>query len=382
MRLRNKMGQKGAKLIVSDQNGHVTTSNGLLQIKSSASTLHANLKNSSAASTTSSSNDSSKSKSINHYSAISNDSGCYTDRYSSPSGSSLLYLYDLASDVSSKQAPLRKSTPNNQSTLTNNKKKYNKGNNNDSSLCDDSIILSCSSSASSSASSESFLDQSNSDLDTNRRAQMLCDQLDKILKISTILVNGEEETSPVSSTNNKVKTLNARSNESVKLKSNRNQTITRSFTFSTNNNLRVKKFMNKSNENLADYIIDDKKEMTGAVKSVKNNRKLSVIFRNGRRLLSTLNTNKRSSTNHRSLAPSSIDNKEEEVTNLIAAKLMSENIDLARWPYSDEFGFCKIPVALIKRYSHELDQSVELVARCIESERLNQLEKQGKLGVS
>jgi hypothetical protein len=36
---------------------------------------------------------------------------------------------------------------------------------------------------------------------------------------------------------------------------------------------------------------------------------------------------------------------------------------------------------LIKRYSSELDQEVELVAKCLETERLSQLEKQGKLGI-
>ena len=73
---------------------------------------------------------------------------------------------------------------------------------------------------------------------------------------------------------------------------------------------------------------------------------------------------------------------EEQLINLIAAKLMSENIELAQQPYSDEYGFCKIPIALIRRYSMELKRSIELVAKCMETERLSQLEKCAKVGVS
>ena len=44
-------------------------------------------------------------------------------------------------------------------------------------------------------------------------------------------------------------------------------------------------------------------------------------------------------------------------------------------------GFCKIPKALVKRYASELKQNIEIVARCMENERLCQLTKYGKLGV-
>lgn len=47
-----------------------------------------------------------------------------------------------------------------------------------------------------------------------------------------------------------------------------------------------------------------------------------------------------------------------------------------------KFGFCKIPFALVKRYASELNQDIESVSKCMESERLSQLEKLGKLGVS
>ena len=45
-------------------------------------------------------------------------------------------------------------------------------------------------------------------------------------------------------------------------------------------------------------------------------------------------------------------------------------------------GFCKIPKALVKRYSYELREDIEIVSKCMEIERLNQLEKLGKLGVN
>ena len=47
-----------------------------------------------------------------------------------------------------------------------------------------------------------------------------------------------------------------------------------------------------------------------------------------------------------------------------------------------KFGFCKIPLAIVKRYSSELKQDIETISKCLETERLGQLEKQGKLGVS
>jgi hypothetical protein len=45
-------------------------------------------------------------------------------------------------------------------------------------------------------------------------------------------------------------------------------------------------------------------------------------------------------------------------------------------------GFCKIPISLIKRYASELDYDIKIVASCLETERLNQLEKNGNFGVS
>ncbi len=70
-----------------------------------------------------------------------------------------------------------------------------------------------------------------------------------------------------------------------------------------------------------------------------------------------------------------------KVTNLIVAKLLSENINLSKEPYSDHMGFCKIPKSLAKRYASELKQSIDMVARCLENERLKELEKLGRLGV-
>ena len=72
----------------------------------------------------------------------------------------------------------------------------------------------------------------------------------------------------------------------------------------------------------------------------------------------------------------------ERITNQIAAKLLSENIELSKHPYTDEMGFCKIPKALVKRYAFEMNQHIQLVSNSMENERLIQLEKSGKLGVT
>lgn len=45
-------------------------------------------------------------------------------------------------------------------------------------------------------------------------------------------------------------------------------------------------------------------------------------------------------------------------------------------------GFCTIPKALIKRYAFEMNQNTQLVSNSMENERLVQLEKSGKLGVT
>ena len=413
-------------------------------------TLTSSNNTSSAASTTSSS----KSKS-NHYSAISNDSGCYcnTDRYSSPSGSSLLYLYDLTSSSTisnSKTETTKQPHSTAFENLKNSKTRRNSNNshrtvlrnniqllNQRNSLCD-SIILSCSSSSSNSClnsmdevkavttmknvSAEVIGEKShsnNNEINSDKRAQLLCYQLNKILNISTILASEEiaiasqqNHTSKKQPTKSmKLKTLSGnKAAATTRMRStSRNKTMNRSFTFSANakdlekmnactKNV-LENFLNSSNENLPSTTTTTSKESATETvlvtedESFKRKKLSSLILKNGRRFLSTLNS-KRGGHQHEtpvignklySVAngqPLTSGRQEENLINRIAAKLLSEAVDLTRSPYSDEYGFCKIPIALIKRYACELEQDIELVAKCFEAERLSQLEKQGKLGVN
>ncbi|CAF0801623.1 unnamed protein product, partial [Brachionus calyciflorus] len=267
-------------------------------------------------SVSSSSTTSSKSKS-NHYSHLSNDSGCYSgiDRYSSPSDSSVIGLNDFKSKTLTRK---------NQKTLNRN------------SVCD-SIILSCSS-------SDSSINVEPND-ESNKKAQLLCDQLNQILNLST-----------------NFKTASTEIRDDLGLKKN----INRSHTFNSN--------YEKSQRNALKNLLDKEDGIQVTKKSkisnfVKNSRKLFVWNQVASPKLNDSNESKKMAKN------------QEKLCDLIAAKLLSENIDLAKEPYTDEMGFCKIPLALVKRYSCELNQDIDLVAKCIESERLNQISKNGKLGI-
>jgi hypothetical protein len=402
----------------------ITVNHNLILPKASCSSS-----GSSAASTTSS-----KSKS-NHYSAISNDSGCYTDRYSSQSGSSLLYLYDLSSkeEVAAKlqsKASYRSANPSTSLNTTCTQKSKtltskcsariaaanirtlkNLQTMHRNSLCD-SIILSCSSSSSNSCINTCGVDSkpavstrigmhneddllNDSDLDSanfmnknsefnSKRAQILCDQLNKILNISAILVNEETSNNNNNSTVNKRDTSidttklaskSVRQSKQMKLKtmngtvksphtsklesSSKNKTISRSYTFS--NNVKDMEKRNNCTANVLKNFLDNgssenipnggeaavNKTITSAQKSSdpvnKSSSKFSnMLLKNGRRILSTLNSSSRKGVYGKSQAGlangenKSALKKEETLINLIAAKLMSENIDLTKQPYTDE----------------------------------------------
>jgi hypothetical protein len=414
---RNKMGQKIGKqadeaINSSDLIKEIAVAHNLVLPKTSGSSASSS-GGSSAASTTSS-----KSKS-NHYSAISNDSGCYTDRYSSPSGSSLLYLYDLSSkeEAAKFQAKVSyRSVDHSTRHIANTKTKTltskcsakitaanirtlrNLQTMHRNSLCD-SIILSCSSSSSNSCintcgeskptgrtqhSEEDDL-LNDSDLDSghfanknselsSKRAQILCDQLNKILNISTILVNEEtginnsnvdgkisdestDTTDPKGlSKKMKLKTLNGTVKpQSSKLKSgSKNKTISRSYTFS--NSVKDMKKMNDCSVNVIKNFMDHEanedathKTMTPVQNNKSSNKFSNMILKNGRRILSTLNNStKRGGFSNKAgdlAGQANSENKsalkkEETLINLIAAKLMSENIELAKQPYTDEVIVC------------------------------------------
>lgn len=257
------------------------------------------------ASVSSNSSTSSKTKS-NHESHLSNDSGCYAniDRYSSPSDSSVLAEFK---------------------TRTLNQFKNDKTRN---SLCD-SVILSCSSSDSSiniEVSGES-----------NKKAQLLCDQLNQILNLSSNYKSNVVESDQMTKQVNRSHTIN--SNE-------------------------------KTQRNLIKNLEDNKKS------------KISNLVKSSRKFFAWSPITTGQKTNDPAVFPKQNLKLNKKICDLIAAKLASESIELASVPFTDEMGFCKVPTALIKRYASDLCQDIEIISKCIENERLTQIEKSGKLGVN
>ncbi|RNA17080.1 SAM and SH3 domain-containing, partial [Brachionus plicatilis] len=248
-----------------------------------------------------------KSKS-NHDSHLSNDSGCYsnTDRYSSPSDSSVLAEFKSR-------------------TLTRKGQKWR------NSVCD-SVILSCSS-------SDSSINVEPSDDSSNKKAQLLCDQLNQILSLSTSNHKPEAQVD---------------SQQSV-----RQPSVSRAHTFNAND--KSQRFVCKQDQE------------DGAKKS-----KISNLVKSSRRFFA-LSAQKSNDCCLVESRPNLKLNK--KLCDLIAARLATEMIDLASVPYTDEMGFCKVPMALVKRYAAELNHGIQLVAKCIETERLAQIEKSGKLGI-
>ncbi|XP_069788356.1 SAM and SH3 domain-containing protein 1a isoform X2 [Narcine bancroftii] len=73
--------------------------------------------------------------------------------------------------------------------------------------------------------------------------------------------------------------------------------------------------------------------------------------------------------------------REAELETLIENKLESEAIDLTEKPHSDKHGRCGIPVALIQRYSEDLQHSEEQVAIAMDLMRVKQLRKQHRMAI-
>ncbi|KAJ6660151.1 hypothetical protein lerEdw1_018078 [Lerista edwardsae] len=85
------------------------------------------------------------------------------------------------------------------------------------------------------------------------------------------------------------------------------------------------------------------------------------------------------------LDPSSVrkvsSNRSLDLEMLIENKLQAENIDLTEDPYSDKHGRCRIPEALVQRYSEELEQPEKEVATAMDQSRIKQLKKQHRLAI-
>lgn len=74
-------------------------------------------------------------------------------------------------------------------------------------------------------------------------------------------------------------------------------------------------------------------------------------------------------------------NRSLDLETLIENKLQAENIDLTEDPYSDKHGRCRIPEALVQRYSEELEQPEKEVASTMDQNRIKQLKKQHRLAI-
>ncbi|XP_032882017.1 SAM and SH3 domain-containing protein 1 isoform X3 [Amblyraja radiata] len=73
--------------------------------------------------------------------------------------------------------------------------------------------------------------------------------------------------------------------------------------------------------------------------------------------------------------------REVELETLIENKLELEATDLTEKPYSDKHGRCGIPMALIQRYSEDLQHSAEQVAVALDLVRVKQLRKQHRMAI-
>jgi hypothetical protein len=392
------MGQKVSKSNNLSNNNNNINSDGLLSLNSkinqfSTSAPSFSSSSSSAASTTSAKS----SKSSNHYSAISNDSGCYTntDRYSTPSSSSLLFIYDLASSNNNtnnnKNITLRTNNSKLRSKSQNQKRCSTLKNrdfvNNRNSLCD-SIILSCSSSSSNSylgntKNSSNFVDYKTQDL-TNKnendeeeedQAQILCDQLNTILNISNKLsekagqIDQMDSIRVRSSTNRfatRLKTLrlynNNNKNTCKMMKTNLTprSKLSRSFTFSSNIK-EMEKYQNCNHKVLNNLLKNGQQTIESNKKSEDEKESKNILsnlfLKNSRKLFSTLNQNNQSKNNSK-MALSNLkiikDNKNpllctlksenDALIDLIAAKLEIESIDLTELPYTDEVSLKNKPM--------------------------------------
>jgi len=368
-----------------------------------------------------SSSTSSKSKS-NHDSAISNDSaisGCYlgidsTEKYKDNS-SSVSCLFDLTNN----NGKLQKSNvlkinninlPKTKSDLKSrllkienylflNDEKHENGNIykiRPSSVCD-SILYSCSLASSNIGLNNDDtlpIDKTvNESEDSNKKAQLLCDQLNKILNISTRLasesivkknlecetisnanqikatITSSQSKNPIKKFSNS-KTLNFCKNSNISPETNDNlssskkitslfksKPVNRSHTFHANNFKFESEELNDNSINSAENLahkemqIKDRNniEFTANSKSTIS----SYLFKNGRRLFSrNINSQKLKIPIKRQILendPVKISKStEEKIVNLIAAKLCTENIELGKAPYTDEVGFILISVILIK----------------------------------
>ena len=377
--LKSKMGQKVAKIVDDEQFNNNNNNNSVDENIENSNHLSINTNNIGLIRT----------KLNHHDSALSNDSGCYSntdsvDRYSSPSNSSVICLFDHQQSQMQQQTLVNKCTNtrienqssdeveiindknhknNNVKTFSSpffkhklfktgeNKQKQSSslltktstGNNNDLTRSVSSLDLFNNNKTNSSHSSTSNL---------KIKVDTLYKQINQILHFKSNLTNNEinndeDKTGKESNSKNKkikqVKTSNNQKNSTImnKLASLRypNKTyLSRSNTFNSSyvtqsvddvhknaNNDENNKISNKFGKNL-----------------IKNGRKLLNWKKNSSQeeqqqkddALMKICNNKINKKNL--VLNNSSDNKNTEILNLLAAKLLSESIDLTKYPYTDD----------------------------------------------
>ena len=197
-------------------------------------------------------------------------------------------------------------------------------------VCDSITLSSASASTSDSSSCDDGCSPSppSSQQQQQRKAHLLCDQLNQILNISTITMQRSESTANMNQRKPEPGTI-------AKSKS-RTQIMSRSHTFHSN------KCGEKTNEDVEysnEFLLDSEPSQNT---ESKQNILANYVLRNGKRLLAW---NRKQSQDHQTCEQETTvvksgllvsRSRDDQMTNLIAAKLLSESIELNKLPYSDE----------------------------------------------
>lgn len=201
-------------------------------------------------------------------------------------------------------------------------------------VCDSITLSSASTSTSDSSSCDdgcSPSPPSSQQQQQQRKAHLLCDQLNQILNISTITMQRSESTA----------NMNQRKPEpgTIGKSKSRTQIMSRSHTFHSNKC--GEKTMNEDLEYSNEFLDSEPSQNTES----KQNILASYVLRNGKRLLAW---NRKQSQDHQiseqetTVVKSGLlasKSRDDQMTNLIAAKLLSESIELNKSPYTDEVNY-------------------------------------------
>lgn len=264
-----------------------------------------------------------KSAAMSTLDSKSNDSGCYsqvetaTSTSSAAAAASVICLIesmtsrrstDISGSVSGASDLLKRTIPQQHRN----------------SVCD-SIVLSsaCSTTSSSSGSGSSTCEESN-----QRKAQLLCDQLNQILNISTTMHRSASTTTTNTTIQRKPSKL------PIFRPLNRSHTFHHSVVQSQIENIDVGgEEVNEDDEDGLE---------TNTIGSTNKQMLANYVLKNGKRLFTWNRKHQQTNNNHNETRFSVSTEKKStsnELTNKLAAKLLAENIELTKQPYTDEVCF-------------------------------------------